>query len=609
MSISAINLGNSFSNSNGTTVLGGLSSGINTNSIITAAVSGQQTQVTTLQSHITTNNGQLSALSTLSQLLTSIQNDTLQLSQPQSLDPAVNVFAQMSAQVSSNTTLPASNFFTVSTSSTAAAGTYTISNISQIATATTQESNSFSLANANTSVVAGTPTAGMFSAGTITFKSGATITLTAGETLNQVATAFNAVTSGTNGTGITATVVQTASGSPNNTYKLVFTGANTGTANGFNLSAPYGGANTITSDPSGALTNITFTTDQAAQDALFKFNGVSIDRASNTVSDLVSGVTFNLLQNTSGQTNPTFSISVAPNTTAIQNAISSFVNDYNAFLSFYAQQTQVDPTTGAPASTAVLNNDTTLRSIYSQLTNYTSSVISGLSGSVSSLSSIGINFGTTAATSTTPTVYNTLSINSSTLANAINTNLKGVEGIFGYMPTTSTTNLGVYSGPINRTITNFTINATQSTSTYTAQYSNAQGVLQTVNLTATSLGSGGLSLTAPSNSALAGLVVIYTGAGDQTGMTVTATNGIAYLMNALAITATTPGTGLIATGQQAIQTKNTTTQNQINTINTQINNTKTTLLQKFNALETALTAANSSLNYLNAQQLANSSGG
>ncbi len=608
MAISAINLGNTFTNTNGGTVVAGLSSGLDPNSIITSLVSAQTAQVTKLQDQITVNNSQASALSSLQQLLTQLQSTTAPLSLPQSPDQSTNLFALRTATINGNTTAAASSFLTATVAPATATGTYTISNITSTAAATIQESNGFSLSSADTSVVAATPTAGMFSAGTITFKSGATITLTAGETLNQVAAAFNAVTTGTNATGISASVIQTASGSPNNTYKLVFNGTSTGLANAFDFSAPYGAGDTVTSDPSGVLTNLTFHTDQPAQDAVFDFNGVSVDRSSNNISDLVSGVTFNLLQNTNGQTNPTFTVSVGADTTGITNGITNFVNAYNSFLNFYAQQTQLDPSTGAPATTAVLYSDSTLQTIFNQVTAYASSLVSGLGGGPHTLAGIGINFGNVAASSSNPAVPDVLQIDSTTLTNAINNNLTGVENVFGYVANSSSDKLAVFQGPTNKAISDFTVNVDQTGQNYTVQYTDPNLGPQTVTMTPSVLGTGGIALSAPSSSGLAGLVLIYADGTSQSGITVSTTNGIASQMNAFLLNVT--GTsGAIANDQASIATKTQTTQTQINNTNTQINTQKNMLLQEFSALEAAIAAANSSLNFLNAQQAAQASAG
>lgn len=602
MSISAINLGSSYLNSNGTSVLNGFSSGLNTSSIIDSLVSAQTTQVTNLTDQITVNNSQSSALSSLSQILTQFQTAANALASPQSPDSTTNLFAFRTSQLTSNTTQAASNYLSANVATSAALGTYTISNISQLAQATTQETNGFTLASADSAVVGASAVAGQFTAGTFTVN-GQNITLTAGETLNQVAAAFNAVATST---GINASVVETAAGSSTNTYKLVFNGSNTGLANGFDLSS----SSTVTSDPSGVLSKLTFANDQLAQDAQFDFNGVAVTRATNSVGDLASGVTFNLLQDTASQPNASFSVTVAPDTTSIANGVTNFVNAYNSFLGFYAQQTQIDSTTGAPATTAVLYSDTSLQTIYNQLTTQVSSIVSGLtSGNPQTLNDLGISFTDVPATSTTPAVSNELSVDSTTLQNALTSNLSSVENVFGYNATSSSANLAVYQPPTDQSISNFQVSVDQVNQVYTASYTDASGNAQTVNLTAASLGSGtSLSLSAPSTSGLAGLVLIYGGSGSESNISISSTNGIASQVNNFLTAATDQTTGLIATDQQAIAAKNTATQTQITNINNQITQSRQQLLAKFSALEAAISQANSSINYLNAQQSATTNG-
>ena len=594
MTISAINLGNTFTNANGTSVTAGLSSGINTSSIIDQIVSAQTSQVTTLQDQVTVSNSQTTALNSLKQYITSLQSAASLLSNPQSPDSNTNLFAVRTSNITSNTSQAASNYLSATVNSAATTGSYTISNLTSLATATVQETNAFSIANADTSVVGASPSNGYFTAGSFTIN-GKTITLTAGETLNQIASAFNTANSGSSPTGITASVLQTSSGQ----YKLILTGQ-TGASNSFDLSG-----NSASTTSGGALNKVTFATDQTAGNASFQLNGVAIDRSTNSINDLITGVTINLLQDTKTQSNASFTINIAPDTNSISQGIQAFATAYNNFLTFYAQQTQFDSTTSAPAKTAVLYSDTALKNIYNTLTSQVDSIVGGLG-----LGDIGLSFADTPATTTTPDVPNTISIDSTALTNALTNNFSNVEKVFGYNATSSSDKLAVYQGPNDATISNFTINVDQTNSVYTAHYTDASGNAQTINLTKTTLGStGSISLTAPTTSGLNGLTLIYTGTGDETGITVTATNGIANLINNFSTIAIAANTGLIATDQQAIATKVTTTQTQITAINTQISNTRQQLLSKFSSLEAAITAANASLNYLNAQQLAASSSG
>jgi flagellar hook-associated protein 2 len=427
---------------------------------------------------------------------------------------------------------------------------------------------------------------------------GQNITIGVNESLNQIANDFNSVPAA----GVTATVVQVSSGS----YKIVFTGD---TADLSNNAVPFDLATSsnVTSG-TNVLSNVLFTTDQTAQDALFNFNGVAIERASNTISDLATGVTFNLLQDTTSQPGASFSIAVTPNVSNISTAIQKFATDYNAFLDFYAKQTQFDTDTSQPDKNATLYSDTTLRSIFNQLSGYAASVVSGLSSGQSTFADIGINFVDVPATSTDPAVPNALQIDGTTLTNMLTSNLSVVENIFGYNATTSSTNLGVYQQPNDQSISSFTVDVDQVNNVYTVHYTDSHGDPHAISMTKAALGTDSFSLTAPTSSGLAGLVLIYTGTGSQNGMTVTSTNGIASQMSALLNSVLTPQTGAIAVAQNSLSTQNTTTQNQITNINAQIATQRNALLLKFSQLEAAIASANSSLNYLNAQQVANLAG-
>jgi flagellar hook-associated protein 2 len=721
MTISPINLGSTFTNTSGSSVLSGISSGLNTQAVINSLVASQSSQVTTLQDQVTVNNSQVTALSSLQQILTQLQTAAAQLSTPQSPDPTNNAFAASTVQITSNTTQAASNFLTATANADTPAGSYTISNISQLATATTQQTSAFTVSPSTTAiVVASGAVSGQFNAGTFTIagpSGSANVTFNTGDSLNQVAADFNAVssttgltasvktsstgvytlaftntttgaavtfdltsasniTSDTSGvfsaqdsstytlsaatnpvvvasgaasgqfnagsftltgpdgsatvtlnagdtlsdveadfnakestTGIEASLLQTSPGS----YTLVFSSTTTGADTVFDLTNTAK-AGTVTNDTNGALSQISFQTMTAAnegQDASFELNGTAITRPTNTVSDLISGVTINLLQNTSTQAGASFTLQVSPDTSGIQTAVDNFVNTYNNFLVFYAQQTALN-SSGTPASSAVLYSDDTLRSVYNQLTGEAASIVSGLAkGSGNQLSDIGLSFTNTPATSSLPAVANALTVDNTTLDSYIQSNLSTVENVFGYNLTSSSSNLASFQNATNSSVSSFTVNIDQTGSppSYTATYTDSTGAQQTVNFTASSLGSSGIALTAPSDSALAGLVLIYTGTGNESNISVSVTNGIAAQVNNFLTSALTANTGLLAVDESGIQTKTTSLQTQITNVNTQVANTRAELLQQYSALEAAISEANSSLDLLNAQQQAASSGG
>jgi flagellar hook-associated protein 2 len=719
MTISPINLGSTFTNTSGSTVLNGLSSGLDTQAVISSIVAAQSAQIAPLQDQVTLNNSQASALTQLQNLLTALQTAASPLSNPNSPDSTNNLWAVNTSSITGNTSQAASNYLTASVASGTASGTYTISNITQIATDTTQETQAFTVDPSTTSVVvasgassgqfnAGTftiqgpsstgsvtfnagdtlddiaadfnaassttgltaavtttstgvyalsftntttgapvtfdltssanitsdpsgvfnaqtsstftlsaatnpfvvssgATSGQFNAGTITL-TGPSVTLKTGDTLAKVAADFNAVESTT---GISATVLQTSPG----TYNMVFSSTTTGAATLFDFTNTAKTGTVSESDGNNVLGNITFQTmtsgaeGNEGQDASFELNGTPITRPTNAISDLITGVTLNLLATAPSNS---FTLQILPDTTSIAQGISAFATAYNNFLSFYATQTQLN-SSGTPTSAAVLYSDTTLQNIYNQVTTEAASLVSGLTkGQPNTLASVGVDFTNQPATSTTPAVSNILSVDTATLESELSSNFTGVENVFGYNLTSSSPNLILYQSSTQQTVNDFsiTINDTDpSNPVYTAHYTDSNNDPQSVVLTSSSAGSGVTLLTGPSGSVFSGLQLIYTGDGSDSPITVTTTQGIAAQLNSIATTAIAPTTGLIADDQAAIATKTTSINTQITNITNQISTQRTELLSKFAALESAISQANSSLDLLNAQQLAGSSSG
>jgi len=90
-------------------------------------------------------------------------------------------------------------------------------------------------------------------------------------------------------------------------------------------------------------TNTTGTMDevQQAQDASFKYNGIEITRASNTIDDLIIGVDIQLNSNDSSA-----NISIEQDTQPIKDELQNFVDAYNSLISQLDDMTQADPEKG-----------------------------------------------------------------------------------------------------------------------------------------------------------------------------------------------------------------------------------------------------------------------
>jgi flagellar hook-associated protein 2 len=114
--------------------------------------------------------------------------------------------------------------------------------------------------------------------------------------------------------GVTAQLINTGSG-----YNVVITGE-TGATKAFSLTSK---------DSNGAaVPGVSFTNNlQTATDASIKVNGLTVSRSSNTITDVIDGVTLDLFANTTG----TARIDLNRDTAGIKDNIKGLVTAYNDF--------------------------------------------------------------------------------------------------------------------------------------------------------------------------------------------------------------------------------------------------------------------------------------
>lgn len=114
--------------------------------------------------------------------------------------------------------------------------------------------------------------------------------------------------------GVTAQLINTGNG-----YNVVVTG-DTGAGQAFSLTSDDGSGT--------AVAGVQFATPlQTATDASFKVNGLAVSRSSNTVTDVIDGVTLNLYANTSGAAR----LDLNRDTVGIKDNIKGLVTAYNDF--------------------------------------------------------------------------------------------------------------------------------------------------------------------------------------------------------------------------------------------------------------------------------------
>jgi flagellar hook-associated protein 2 len=165
--------------------------------------------------------------------------------------------------------------------------------------------------------------------------------------------------------------------------------------NYLSISANSTGATTLqlVDDPKGAATQKLTNTNQGT-DAVFHLNGIKIQQPGNVVNSVIPGVTFTLL----GETSTATTLSLATDPTKLSSALQDFVTKYNALRT--ALNAQEGPGAGLlSGDTALVQVEGTLRS----LTAYGTS-----SGSVNSLSALGIEFDSAGQASFNQTTFSSL---------------------------------------------------------------------------------------------------------------------------------------------------------------------------------------------------------
>lgn len=162
---------------------------------------------------------------------------------------------------------------------------------------------------------------------------GSSFSYNASTSLSDLATMINS--DPTASTSVSARIIQNDLG----TYNLVLT-PKAGASGPITLSNATGTAldtkltTAATSTNSGGMTNI-----QAASDASFKYNGITLTRATNSITDLAVGLTINLLNN---NTTTTANISVAQDAKPIKDAMQNLVDSYNTMSKQLTSMTQAD---------------------------------------------------------------------------------------------------------------------------------------------------------------------------------------------------------------------------------------------------------------------------
>lgn len=289
-----------------------------------------------------------------------------------------------------------SDLFSASASSAAVAGSYQVE-VQQLA----QSARASSAAGvfASSDDVVGT--------GSLTISLGAdSFTLNIDDSNNTLAGIRDAINSASDNPGVTATLIHTDAGT-----SLVLSSGKVGSGNAITTTAvdddggdgfDLGRLNALEANPES----------RAAQDAIMLVDNQQVTRDSNSFSDVIDGVTFNLAKAEPGTVE---TLTVSRDVGAVKGRINSFISAYNALADTTGQLSSYNAETGAAGA---LLGDSTLRGVQSQIRQALTSAVPGL------------DFGTLAEIGITTNETGKLTLDSEKLDQVLATDFSVVSELF-----------------------------------------------------------------------------------------------------------------------------------------------------------------------------------
>lgn len=363
-----------------TSSIGG--SGLDVNAIVSQLMTVEKRPLTALTQREAEITSRITALARVQGGIASLQNAAAVLAR-------TSTFTGMRASVSGDGLTAA-----VTDSSKASPGSYQIK-VAAVAVSHSLASEAFPSSD---QIGTGTLTIelGSVSGGTFTAKSGTTpraITIDASNnTLAGIRDAINAAS-----LGVTASVVVDSAGS-----RLTLAAVDTGAVNTIRVAVNDDDGNDLNTQ---GLSRLSFDPTvaagpgnssapgrrlletRAASDASFEVNGLSLSSASNRVTTGIEGVTLDLKK---ASADGITTIGIERDTLAIRGAVDGFIKAYNDSVKTIRDATAYD---AVNRKGAVLNGDSTARSLLSQLNALRGSRMSAAVGDHTDLSAVGIEIG------------------------------------------------------------------------------------------------------------------------------------------------------------------------------------------------------------------------
>ena len=557
------------STAGGTARLFGSASNLDTDKLVEALTTAKRQPAVRLETKISTNEKKIAAYTELGGLLGKLQTAVAGLRNPPGLlGSRDNLFEAKDVFLSSDTGTAAASLVSVAASNDVQPGKLQVQ-VRQLASARKFAADSVgdSRANLATALNGGNAFSGSFTLGTAGGGS-ATIAVDGTMSMDDVRAAINAQRTQT---GVSANLVKVN----DSDYRLVLTADQTGKEVALTQAA---------GDPVLARLGLSDDGGQtfkhalaAAQPALLDIDGVTISRPGNQITDAIDGLTFDLVKAEPGTT---VTVDVQRSLGGVRDQIGAVVDAYNGIRDFVAKQGTLD-STGNATQDAVLFGDTLLRSLTQSLGEIISRPVAGVAaGDPNSLAGIGLKLDTD----------NKLQIDGTTLEQALLGKLDSVRNVMEFRFTASSGSLRIFDRSNDLTDNAFKVEVTDADGDGVPEAATADGV---------ALDLVGNRLVGRSGTAYAGLQMIWGGQGSES-IDVTATQGAADKLYNLIRQANDSVNGSLKGARDSLQQQDTDYHTQIGTIDDRVDRYRDQLLAKFQAMETALSLANSMMQQVKA---------
>jgi flagellar hook-associated protein 2 len=471
--------------------------GLDYDALVATVVAAKSTRADSIDVQVTENEAKIAAYEEAQTLLATLTDaaDALRSVEGYSSSSS-DLFEERTAYLSGSS--DASDLLGVTVDAGTAEGSYSVE-IKQLATSQKISSSTQS---------SSTDDLGLTGSFTISSGSGTaqTITLTESSSLTDIASAIN---SSSSASGVTASILQVS----DSDYRLILTTADTGQEITFGDETGSVLSSLGLTDTDGNIANEL----TAAQSAIIVVDGVEITRDSNTISDVLDGVTLDLYGAAEGTT---LTLEIDTDLSAVKDGITALVDAYNEVREYLLtqQNMETEDSDDEDTSSSALYADSLLRQISTSI----STALNYRDGETS-IATLGLSFDEN----------NKLVLDEDVLDDALISSLDDIKSLLSFNMESSSTDLSILRRPSSLSADEFTIDITvDETGTITGASINGDSSMFTVS---------GTRISGVDGTDYAGLVFVYT--GDTASVEVKLTTGIAEMLYQTAYTASNSSDG------------------------------------------------------------------